>query len=319
MYSYGLPILVTLFAWWFSTGAILYLDGLPRRTFVWSMVGASVIAVLGLFGLWATRADMSVSGAYLAFFSALALWGWNEIAFLLGHVTGPRRSACPDGARGVKRFIYASQSVLYHEALILLTLGAIALAIGEGANRTGLYAFALLWAMRLSTKLNVFLGVPNLTVDFLPDHLRYLKSFFAIKPMNLLFPFSVSTATLLTAYLGWMAAQAPLDSSTAIGITLLASLSALALIEHWFLVLPLPFGELWRWGMGSRPKRQQELAAESGIGLLVVDGATSEYLASITSLPLKKTDQPSRLEQDVHSQGQSESWPRRVIAGGAVG
>ena len=32
MSAVAFPVLCTLFVWWFSTGAILYLDGLPRRT-----------------------------------------------------------------------------------------------------------------------------------------------------------------------------------------------------------------------------------------------------------------------------------------------
>jgi len=39
MATYGLPILFTLALWWVSTIAILYLDGLPRRTFPWSIAG----------------------------------------------------------------------------------------------------------------------------------------------------------------------------------------------------------------------------------------------------------------------------------------
>jgi hypothetical protein len=33
MSLYLLPIIYTLFVWWFSTGAILYLNGLPRARF----------------------------------------------------------------------------------------------------------------------------------------------------------------------------------------------------------------------------------------------------------------------------------------------
>ncbi len=41
MTTFGLPIVATLLLWWASTGAILYLDGLDRRTFSWSMAGAT--------------------------------------------------------------------------------------------------------------------------------------------------------------------------------------------------------------------------------------------------------------------------------------
>ena len=49
------------------------------------------------------RRQASVAGAYCAFTCALLVWGWQEIAFLLGCVTGPRRSACPHGATGWRR------------------------------------------------------------------------------------------------------------------------------------------------------------------------------------------------------------------------
>ena len=51
MLEYGLPVLYALFVWWFSTGVIIYLDGLPVRTFRWSMLGAT--ATLGPVPLWA--------------------------------------------------------------------------------------------------------------------------------------------------------------------------------------------------------------------------------------------------------------------------
>jgi hypothetical protein len=37
MTSAAAPVLFALFAWWFSTGIIIYLDGLPRHTYRWSM------------------------------------------------------------------------------------------------------------------------------------------------------------------------------------------------------------------------------------------------------------------------------------------
>ena len=38
MVEIGLPALATVFAWWFSTGLILYLNGLQSRSFRWSLV-----------------------------------------------------------------------------------------------------------------------------------------------------------------------------------------------------------------------------------------------------------------------------------------
>ena len=56
MSDHILPVLYTLFLWWFSTGLIVWLDGLPRRTFRWSLTGATILAAIGLYGLAVERA-----------------------------------------------------------------------------------------------------------------------------------------------------------------------------------------------------------------------------------------------------------------------
>lgn len=45
------PIIFAVFIWWFSTGLILLLDGLPRTTFRWSHLISSALAVMALVGL----------------------------------------------------------------------------------------------------------------------------------------------------------------------------------------------------------------------------------------------------------------------------
>ncbi|PPC93051.1 MAG: photosynthetic complex assembly protein 2, partial [Methylocystis sp.] len=55
MSDYAPPIVATLLLWWGSTGVLLYLDGLSRRTFVWSMAGATALFALALWGIVATR------------------------------------------------------------------------------------------------------------------------------------------------------------------------------------------------------------------------------------------------------------------------
>jgi putative photosynthetic complex assembly protein 2 len=260
--SYALPVLATLFIWWFSTGLILFLDGLPRQTFKWSMAVATLVGALAMGGIWISAADTSPGGAYLAFACAILIWGWNEMSFLLGHVTGSRRTPCPAEARGLQRFVFASQSIIYHECLILLSGAVIAWVTWGADNRFALWTFLVLWGMRLSTKLNIFLGVPNITVEFLPQHLAYLKSYFANKPMNLLFPASVTISTLITALLVLKAGEAGAGSHAGIGHALLATLMALAVIEHWFLVIPLPFGDLWSWGLKSHARPLPNQAAK---------------------------------------------------------
>lgn len=252
MTAYGLPIAYALFVWWFSTGLILYLDGLPQRTFRWSMIGATAVLALALWGLAATRDDATVVGAYAAFTCGVLVWGWHELSFLTGFVTGPRTTPLSPGFRGWRRLAQAVQAILYHEVAIAVTAIAVMALTRGGENQVGAWTFLILWGMRLSAKLNVFLGVPNLGEEFLPDHLRYLESFFARRPMNLLFPVSVTVSTALAAGLIQTAAAPEANAFQAAGFTFLATLTTLAVLEHWFFVLPLPVIALWRWGLRSR-------------------------------------------------------------------
>jgi putative photosynthetic complex assembly protein 2 len=246
-----LPVLFALFVWWFGTGAILYLDGLPPRTHRWTMAGASLLAVLALYGLHASAHDDGAAAAYVAFSAAIAVWGWVEVAFLLGWVTGPRTSACPTGARGWRRAAFAFEAILWHELALLGGALLIALATWDASNHLGLWAYLLLWMARLSTKLNLFLGVRNLGGDMLPEHLRYLQSYFTRRRMNLLFPLSLVGGIVATVLL-WQAAQAAAPGGATVALSLLATLATLAVLEHLFLVLPVNFNVLWEWGLWSR-------------------------------------------------------------------
>jgi putative photosynthetic complex assembly protein 2 len=252
MSTYLMPIAYTLFAWWFSTGVILYLNGLPRATHPWTMLFATVLLGVALFGLAATRNDTRVTGAYLAFTCSLLVWAWQEVAFLLGYVTGPRRSPCPADSAGWRRAGLALQTLLHHElALVVLGLAVFAITWG-GTNPTGLAAFTIFWVMRQSAKLNVFLGVRNLSEDFLPNHLKYLQTYFRRARMNPLFPVSVIASSWIAVLL-WQAASAEgVRAFEATALTFSGTLLSLAILEHWFMVLPLPSQALWNWGLRSR-------------------------------------------------------------------
>ncbi len=253
MVLYGWPALFALFTWWFSTGAIMYLDGLPRPTFRWSMAGASVLFAVSLAGLWATGGDVTVRGAYLAFTFGLLAWGWQEISFYMGYVTGPRRAACPDGCGGWRHFGHAIGTSLWHE-LAIIAAGAAIVALTWGApNRIGMWTFMVLWWMHQSAKLNVFLGVRNLNEEFLPEHLLFLRSFLTKKPMNLLFPVSITVSTVILVLLVEAAVAHGASRFDRAGFCFLSVLMALAVLEHWLLVLPLPAAKLWGWSLRSRP------------------------------------------------------------------
>lgn len=254
-------VLFVLIAWWFSTGTILWLDRLPQRTFPWSLAAISGLALLAFLGLAASRDAEGPAAAYLAFACGLMVWGWNEAAFLLGYVTGPRSQPSPAGTSTGRRFLHAVQAILWHE-LALLASGAAILAVTiGGTNPTGLWVFVLLWLMRTSAKLNLHLGVPNPGDGLLPDHLRHLASFFSRRAMNPLFPVSVTLATLALGGLVDLAIQAPAESLEATMWTLLAALAALGLLEHWLMVLPVPETALWGWALKGRDHHRRPRAS----------------------------------------------------------
>jgi hypothetical protein len=59
--------LYAVFVWWFSTGLILYLDGLPRTTHGWSLLAVTAIALAALVGLAASASDTTPLSAFIAF------------------------------------------------------------------------------------------------------------------------------------------------------------------------------------------------------------------------------------------------------------
>lgn len=250
------PAIYAVLVWWFTTGVILFLDGLRPSTFRWSMGGASVVLFLALFALRSSAADTSVVGAYTGFTTAVLVWGWLEMSFLMGVITGPRKLACKESCGGWNHFIHATQAVIYNEIATLLGAALIMALTWHAANPCALWTYLVLWTMRLSAKLNLFLGVPNLGEKLLPQHLQYLKGFLRKRPMNCLFPVSVTVSTAVAVLL----ARQLLATSEPFAVTahaLVESLLILAIIEHWFMVIPLPSERLWNWALRSHRQRRR--------------------------------------------------------------
>ena len=246
MIAYGLPIAATLALWWVSTGVIFRLDSLDRRTFGRSMAWATIIILLSLWLARQSSGQTTRGAAYLAFACGLIAWGWQLLSFYTGFVTGPRQSACPPDCRGVSRFVEAARTSLHHELSAALgALALLALTYGQ-PNRLALWTYLLLWGMHQSAKLNAFFGVPNLGEDMLPDHLAYLASFMRRRPMNPVFPFSVTVSTIATTLLFERALRADATGFDIAANMMLAALMALAVAEHWFLVVPIDANAIWR-------------------------------------------------------------------------
>ncbi|MEP2639456.1 putative photosynthetic complex assembly protein PuhE [Roseobacter sp.] len=263
-----IPALFALFVWWFSTGVILWVVKSADRKGVVARRRAVLLGLpflgVGVVGFWATLQDVSAVGAYLAFVSALAIWGWIELAFLTGIITGPNLRPLPDHTAEWERFIRAWGTLAYHEMLLVGTLITMFWVDWKADAQTqfATWTFAVLFFARISAKLNLFLGVPKINIDFLPEALAHLPSHFRHRAMNWLFPMSVSALTFAVAC--WLERLYAADTPSAIvGFTLLTAITALALLEHWMMVLPIPDEKLWRW-MLPAPKPTQKTTQHQG-------------------------------------------------------
>jgi putative photosynthetic complex assembly protein 2 len=252
MSQFTVAVLFAVFIWWFSTGIVLLLNGMQVRARRLSLVISSLLGVVALYALAHTARQTTAAAAYCAFTSALLVWGWHELSFLSGWITGPQKTALNLQRRGGSRFQQAVAAILWHE-LGILAVGLLIVAITwQAPNQVGTWTFLVLWAMRTSAKLNLFLGVRNLSEEMLPPQLAYLASFFRRRAMNWLFPLAVAVAVGVLAWMVQQAAHPQTDAVHTLGLTLVGTMLALAIIEHGMLVLPVSTTALWRWAMKSK-------------------------------------------------------------------
>ncbi len=273
--DFVLPPLFALFIWWFGTGVVMLLDGMPRHTFRWSLAISTAIALGALVCVAKSAANTTTAGAYAAFTCAVLIWGWHELAFLTGWLTGPRQRACSAPLHEPTRFREAVQTILWHElALVAMGLLIAALTWG-GANQVATYTFALLWLMRLSAKLNLFLGVRNRGEEFLPPHLLYLGSYFRRREFNVLLPFSLLLGGIAAGLM--IAAALGASGAAQVGLLLVVSMLVLALVEHLLMVTPMSAMALWRWSL----RRSSEVPTGAASSASSASTASTASSASI--------------------------------------
>jgi len=230
------------------------------------MTGMTLLAGLALFVHDYASTQVGLGSAYLAFTCGILLWGWLELGYFTGYLVGPYRRPCPGSCSGWRRFWLAILTSLYHELGIVVTAALLVAASWEAPNRFGVWSFVVLWLMRWSAKLNLFLGAPNLNEHWLPEQMRFLSSYMLKRPMNRLFPLSITAATILLGLLVEHASEPFCGSFMRVGLMLVSTLLALGILEHWFLVLPFSEEVLWRWairGQGDAPPSPGSGYAES--------------------------------------------------------
>ena len=245
-----LAALGVLLAWWLSTGLILWrvrvADNGPARGHLHSVIGGLPLLGFGLWGAIVSATDPSAFGVYLGFAAALALWGWVELAFLSGVLTGPNHMPSPAGLAPRARFARALLAVAWHELALAAIMSGLIWAQWGGVNTIAAATFALLLVARTLAKINLFLGVPRINLQFIPRPITHIKSHFRVAPATGFLLLSICILVMLTVlFIIW--AQDGVTPENSLGYTILAALAALALLEHLFMVLPLPDAKLWAW------------------------------------------------------------------------
>lgn len=248
------PVIVVLIAigvWWLSTGLVLAMVHWSSRRELGPWQVLPVVTLLGVIGFLAMlhgSRDVTPLGSYVGFFGALLVWAWHETTFLTGMVTGRHKSECPPDLAGFARFKAAWRAVCDHEIALLVTGVVLWLCLAGGGNMFGLATFGLLWGMRISSKLLIFLGARHAISGLMPPGIRHLRTYFNTGRTTPLFPVLLTIALAAFAALVTGAIRATLDYSQ-VGHLLLASFMGLAIIEHLILVLPISDTALWRWAV----------------------------------------------------------------------
>ena len=262
--------LVAVFSWWLFTGVILllvrYSDSASYRVRQLYALLSVPFLLVGFLLVYFSAQFSSVSAVYLSYLGAMLVWGWIEYVFLIGIITGPNRSNCPPNVSNAERFIRAWGTLAYHEIALLFALGIMVCLGWSAENLFGIWTFVILYFARICAKLNLFFGVPRVNVEFVPATLAHLTSHFKISALNWFFPLSVTILTFALAC--WIERLISVDLlNQVIGFTLLSSLTAMALLEHWVMVLPIPAAKLWRWMLPQEKQKEEHFRRKDYHGL----------------------------------------------------
>lgn len=246
MFSHpAIAALIAVATWWIATGVVIVIARRGVRRAGLTIAAMTVASAFAVMVMLVTAEMTGTAAAYAAFLSALVIWAWHEVTFLLGVVTGPRRIELDSRIGAASRFRQAFLVVRDHELALFASLLVIVWLLHDAPNQAALWSFLLLWVMRLSTKLNIFLGAPNAVSDLLPEQLRYLRSYFRTDRTTAFFPLSlliaVSIFGICVLHASWSTTNAGLVSWS-----ILAAFALLGLLEHLFLVLPIRDTDIWQ-------------------------------------------------------------------------
>ena len=238
-----ITIALALSVWWIGTGVVLYLQQTLSRNHEFTRNSLIGVATLCIATLIITKHGVAASAIIASFIAAVSLWGVIELSYYLGYITGIHTRPCPTHASNKNRFRLALGASLWHELLVLALGIALFVMLFGATNPTGLFTYCVLWLMRWSAKLNLFLGVPHFKPDWFPTQFNYLKTYLKQSPVSWFFPLSIGAALLVMAH--WIQLSVNSTGANVLTHSLPAALLALAIIEHGLMALPVSESRLW--------------------------------------------------------------------------
>lgn len=250
------PVLIVIATWWIGTGVVLYLQQRMQLTRTPLILTLILISLASLVVLRLTSNGFSHWQTYSGFIAAVVLWGCIELSYYTGLVTGIHKRPCPARCDNTRRFLLALGTSIWHELSVLVTAMVVMWICWQGDNPAGLYSFMVLWLMRWSAKLNLFLGVPNFNADWFPEHLAYAHTYMKRSSVSPLFPLSILLSSAVAVH--WMMSAVSAPPAQALATALPCVLLMLAILEHLFMALPIADSALW-----NRVFAQDEVVSES--------------------------------------------------------
>lgn len=233
-----------LLVWWAGTAVVLLLQHRLQPTATATRWLLPCAAVSSFAVLIACSAYTQVAAMIGAFVAAIVLWGCIELSYYLGLLTGTHSRPCPPSLSGWTRFRTALATSIWHELAALGTGAALTIALWNSVNPTGLYAFLVLWLMRWSAKLNLYLGVPCFETGWFPKRLAHLPSYMNRQAVTPFFFLSVGAASV--GVVGLLVSASRTAGAEAMIYSLPAVMLLLAIVEHVFMALPIADTRLWQ-------------------------------------------------------------------------
>ena len=215
--------------WWAATGFTLVMQ-LNATTSAVGVALSSAFAILGSWLILQSRDKRSVRAARMAFLGSAFIWWWCSTLFYAG-VGIDIQTVHPAGTRTLSLALDAIAATLKPDLVGVVAMATIAIVVHRRTNRVALWMFALFWGTLQTAKLNVFFGVRNASVDWLPEHLFQLSQFFGPPRNSPLLPVTIGLLLLLFAFMVRRARAATTPFARHSG-WMVALLVGLAVVEH---------------------------------------------------------------------------------------